>query len=122
MSFLFNFLWSIGLTMQRMLLGPKFVCENKHRAPQNLKNFVGDTSEVQATTNLPAGIYAEENPFPAKIYFSRFVIFLRATLFISWPFIIFIATLKASVPGSHNTSGSKPCVSNPRGFVCGTSL
>lgn len=55
--------------MQRMLLGSKFVCENKHRAPQNLKNFVGDTSEVQATTNLPAGIYAEENPFPATTNF-----------------------------------------------------
>ena len=36
------------------LLGSKFVCENEHRAPQNLKNFVGDTSEVQTTTNLPA--------------------------------------------------------------------
>ena len=50
--FLFNLLWIVGLCHTTQLFGSKFVCENKHRAPQNLKNFVGDTSEVQATTNL----------------------------------------------------------------------
>lgn len=57
--FLFNLLWIVGLHHATKLLGSKFVCENKHQAPQNLKNFVGDFSEVQATTNLHAGIYAE---------------------------------------------------------------
>ena len=38
MCFLFNLSWSIGLTMQRMLLGSKFVCENKRqRSSSNYK-------------------------------------------------------------------------------------
>lgn len=51
--------------IRNIVAGSKFVYKNEHRAPQNLKNFVGDFSEVRITTNLPAGIYAEGNPFPA---------------------------------------------------------
>jgi hypothetical protein len=52
--------------------GSKFVCENEHQAPQNLKNFVGDFSEVRATTNLRAGIYAERNPSPTLLFIAFF--------------------------------------------------
>ena len=45
--------------IRNIVAGSKFVYKNEHRAPQNLKNFVGDFSEVRITTNLPAGIYAE---------------------------------------------------------------
>ena len=58
--FLFKFLRSIGLWPRQLLL-PWFKTSrfDKHRAPQNLKNFVGDFSEVRITTNLPTGIHAE---------------------------------------------------------------
>ena len=53
-----------GLCHATQLLGSKFVCANEHRAPQNLKNFVGDTSEVQATTNLRTDIKCRAKSIP----------------------------------------------------------
>ena len=57
--------------IRNIVAGSKFVYKNEHRAPQNLKNFVGDFSAVRITTNLRADTTCRAKPIPRNQQISK---------------------------------------------------